>query len=45
LKSKLKILIVSGDTDGAVPYLGTIKWIKELGWDLLEERRPWYCEG
>ena len=39
------MLIVSGDTDGAVPYLGTIKWISELGWNVKEDPRAWFCEG
>lgn len=39
LKNKIRMLIVSGDTDGAVPYIGTIKWISELKWKKSEDRR------
>lgn len=31
----LKILFFSGDTDGAVATLGSLKWIKELGWKTI----------
>jgi len=31
----------SGDTDGAVPTLGTKKWIKTLNWDIQETWAPW----
>jgi carboxypeptidase C (cathepsin A) len=31
----------SGDTDGAVPTLGTKKWIKTLNWDIQDSWTPW----
>jgi hypothetical protein len=31
----------SGDTDGAVPTLGTKKWIKTLNWEIQEIWAPW----
>lgn len=37
------MLKFSGDFDGAVPTLGTQRWIKnELGWPVLERWRPYY---
>ena len=37
-----KLLKYSGDTDGAVPTLGSEKWINELNWPILEKYRPYY---
>ena len=37
----MRILHFSGDTDGAVPTLGTRKWIEEMGWPLKKEFRTW----
>ena len=45
LKGRIRILIASGDTDGAVPYLGTIKWISMLEWKKIEDRRQWTLHG
>jgi serine carboxypeptidase-like clade 1 len=42
LKGLYKILKFSGDTDGAVPTLGTQKWIAELNWTVKEEWRPYF---
>jgi serine carboxypeptidase-like clade 1 len=36
------MLKFSGDTDGAVPTLGSQKWIAELNWTINEEWRPYY---
>lgn len=33
-----KILFYSGDTDGAVPTLGSRRWITGLGWTV---KQPW----
>lgn len=44
--NKYKIVIYSGDSDPAVPYSGTIFWIKKLREELQlpteEYWRPWY---
>eukprot|EP01119_Soliformovum_irregulare_P005232 TRINITY_DN1683_c0_g1_i1.p1 TRINITY_DN1683_c0_g1~~TRINITY_DN1683_c0_g1_i1.p1 ORF type:complete len:448 (-),score=60.27 TRINITY_DN1683_c0_g1_i1:42-1328(-) len=38
-----KILVYSGDTDGAVPHVGTEKWIAALGLNLRGRSwAPWY---
>ena len=34
LKNKIRILIYSGDTDGAVNTYGTRRWIKTLKWPI-----------
>lgn len=34
LKGKYKMLHFSGDTDGAVPTIGTQNWIADMGWDI-----------
>lgn len=39
------MLFFSGDTDGAVPALGTIRWIKKLGWDIVKPWVAWVHEG
>ena len=41
----LKILFFSGDTDGAVATLGSLKWIKELGWKTIQNWSPWKVNG
>ena len=45
LGSKYRKLFYSGDTDGAVPTWGSQQWIKEIGWELVEPRRPYFVEG
>ena len=45
LKGKYRMLIYSGDTDGAVPTLGTQNWIRELAWEISEQWRPYYVNG
>jgi hypothetical protein len=40
-----RLLKYSGDTDGAVPTLGTQRWINELNWPILEKYRPYYLEN
>lgn len=42
LKGKYRMLKFSGDIDGAVPTLGTIKWIEELNWKITKEWRPFF---
>lgn len=41
----LKILFFSGDTDGAVATLGSLHWIRELGWNTIQEWSPWKVDG
>jgi len=41
INSKIKILIYSGDTDGAVPYNGTQKWISNLKLPIISEWSSW----
>ena len=45
LKGLYKILKYSGDTDGAVPTVGTQNWIAELDWKISEHWRPYYVNG
>lgn len=45
MKNKYKVLIYSGDTDGAVPTLGTRRWIQSLNWNITNEWRPWMVNG
>lgn len=40
----IRMMFYSGDTDGAVPTLGSKKWIKDLKWDIVSEYAPWYGE-
>jgi serine carboxypeptidase-like clade 1 len=41
LQGKYRMLHYSGDTDGAVPTLGTQNWIATLGWNVTESWRPY----
>jgi len=45
LNGKYKMLHFSGDTDGAVPALGTQNWINALDWDVVEKWRPYVVNG
>ena len=46
LRRKMKILFYCGDTDGAVPCLGTRHWMKQdLDWPITRATRPWYVDG
>jgi len=48
IKNKYKILVYSGDTDGCVPTIGTMRWIKqlrnEIGLKTLKYWSPWFME-
>ena len=39
------MLFFSGDTDGAVPMLGTRHWIRDLNWPVKQEWAPWVSDG
>ena len=45
LAGKIKMLHYSGDTDGAVPAIGTQNWIATLGWDVTSEWKQYYVQG
>lgn len=45
LQGKYKMLHFSGDTDGAVPTLGTQQWIATLGWNVEEKWRAYLVDG
>lgn len=44
LKGQYRMLKYSGDTDGAVPLIGTRNWINSLGRTVLDEWRPFYIQ-
>ncbi|CDW86436.1 carboxypeptidase c (cathepsin a) [Stylonychia lemnae] len=39
-----QILVFSGDTDGAVPTLGTRRWIQNQNWEITKPWRPWVTD-
>jgi len=41
LKSQFKVLIYSGDTDGAVPYTGTAAWTESLNLPVITSWTQW----
>lgn len=45
LRNKVRILFYSGDTDGAVPTLGTRRWIKQNNWPVVTPWRAWLVDG
>ncbi|KAK3412243.1 hypothetical protein EUGRSUZ_I01033, partial [Eucalyptus grandis] len=44
-KTSLRALIYSGDHDLAIPYVGTLDWIRSLNLTLLGQWAPWFVEG
>ncbi|KAF8016815.1 hypothetical protein BT93_H2125 [Corymbia citriodora subsp. variegata] len=44
-KTSLRALIYSGDHDLAIPYIGTLDWIRSLNLTLLGSWLPWFVEG
>jgi carboxypeptidase C (cathepsin A) len=45
IPSGIKVWFYSGDTDGAVPFNGSIQWIYNLGLKITEEYRGWRVNG
>lgn len=41
LFQKHRIIIYSGDVDGCVPYYGSEKWTREMGFRLTKDWHPW----
>jgi len=41
ISKKLKILIFTGDTDAAVPFNGTLAWIRNLNLKINKQWRSW----
>jgi serine carboxypeptidase-like clade 1 len=39
------MLHYSGDADGAVPTLGTQKWLATMPWNITETWRPYFVNG
>jgi len=39
------MLKFSGDTDGAVPTTGTIKWIDSMNRPIISDWRPFHVDG
>ena len=44
IPSEIKILIYSGDTDGAVPFNGTRAWIDQSNLTVDQKYRPWWID-
>ncbi|XP_031381393.1 serine carboxypeptidase-like 10 [Punica granatum] len=44
-KTSLRVLIYSGDHDFAIPYIGTMEWIKSLNLTVFGSWAPWFVEG
>ncbi|XP_030472526.2 serine carboxypeptidase-like 18 [Syzygium oleosum] len=44
-KTSLRALIYSGDHDLAIPYIGTLDWIRSLNLTLLGPWSPWFVEA
>ncbi|XP_038688657.1 serine carboxypeptidase 1-like [Tripterygium wilfordii] len=40
-----RALLYSGDHDMVVPFTGTHRWIKSLGYDIVDDWRPWIVNG
>merc|ERR1712031_36861 len=41
LIQKYRMLIYSGDVDGCVPYWGSEEWVRNLGFPINKDWRPW----
>jgi len=42
IAKRFRILVYSGDTDGAVPYTGTEGWVRSLSLPVKKLWKPWY---
>lgn len=40
-----RLMHYSGDTDGAIPTLGTRAWIQQQGWNITNDWRPYTTDG
>merc|ERR1712039_1143304 len=40
-----RIWVVSGDSDSAVPFMGTERWMQCLGRPLVKTQEPWVLDG
>ncbi|KAK8958986.1 Serine carboxypeptidase-like 6 [Platanthera guangdongensis] len=40
-----RALVYNGDHDLKVPFVGTLKWIKSLGYSILDPWRAWYVDN
>ena len=45
LRGHMRILKYSGDSDGAVPTVGTRRWIEKLNWEIKGPYRPWIVDN
>uniref|UniRef100_A0A7S2TRU3 Carboxypeptidase n=1 Tax=Lotharella oceanica TaxID=641309 RepID=A0A7S2TRU3_9EUKA len=45
LSQKIRIMQYSGDADPCVPYVGTRRWIDELGLPVKSSWKPWTVSG
>ena len=44
-KNKYKMMHYSGDTDGAVPTIGTQNWIATMGWNTTSEWQEYQVDN
>lgn len=44
LQNKYRILFFVGTTDGAVPLRGSRQWITNMGWEIIEQWRPYIVD-
>lgn len=38
-------MVASGDADAAVPFVGTLRWMRCLGRDIVKPWSNWYLNG
>merc|ERR1712194_385622 len=44
LFQKHRIIIFSGDVDGCVPFYGSEKWTREMGFPVVKDWHPWFSD-